>query len=68
MHFREWKILHFALKIVPKGQTKNNPALVEITALRQIDAKPLSKPMLTRFIDAYMRGNWGRWVNADIRM
>ena len=40
---------------VPKGPIDNNQALVKIMASHQIDDKPLSEPILTRFTDAYMR-------------
>ena len=43
-----------SLKFVPKGPIDNILALVEIMAWRQIGDKPLSEPMLTRPIDAYM--------------
>ena len=47
-------LMKISLKYVPKGPIDNNPALVLIMAWR-IGDKPLSEPMLTRFIDAYMR-------------
>ena len=53
----------FLLKIhwsfVTKCPIENNPALVQITAWRRIGDKPLSEPMLTRFIDAYVQ-HWGK--------
>ena len=33
----------------------NNPALVQIMAWRRSGDKPLSKPMIVKFTDAYMR-------------
>ena len=43
------------LKLVPKCQIDNNPALVQIMAWRRIGNTPLSEPMPTWFSDAYMR-------------
>ena len=47
--------LKISLKIVPKGSIDNNPALFYVMAWRQINDKPLSELILTRFTDAYMR-------------
>ena len=47
--------LKISLKIVAKGPIDNNLELVGIMAWRGIGDKPLSKPMLIRFSDAYMR-------------
>ena len=47
-------LIRISLKCVPQGPFDNNPALVQIMAWRRIGDKPLSEPMLTRFIDAYM--------------
>ena len=51
-----------SLKSVPKGSIDNNATSVQTMAWRQISDKQLPKPMLTRFIDSYMR-HWGemRW-------
>ena len=56
MDFREWKciLIKFQLKFVPDGPIDNKPALVKMMAWRWIGDKPLSEPMLTRSIDAYM--------------
>ena len=43
-----------SLKFVAKVPINNNPALVEIMALRRIGGK-LYEPMLTRFSDTYMQ-------------
>ena len=51
-------LIKISLKFVPKGPIDNNPALVWIMAWRLLGAKPLSQPILTRFIDTYM-GHWG---------
>ena len=48
-------LIKISLKFVPKGPNDNNPALVKIMAWRRIGDKPLSKPMLTWFTDAYIR-------------
>ena len=49
------KMLQFSLKFVPKGPIDNKLALVQVMDCRFFGAKPLPEPMLTRFIDAYMR-------------
>ena len=38
-------------KFVPKWRVDNKPALIQVMAWRWIRDKPLSEPMLTRFID-----------------
>ena len=48
-------LIKISLKFVPEGPIDNNSALVQIMAWRQIGDKSLSEPMLTEFIDAYMR-------------
>ena len=50
-----WISLNISLKFVPKLGINNIPSLVLITAWRRIGDRPLSKPMLTWFTDAYMR-------------
>ena len=68
MHFHEWKmfyIIRISPKIVAKGPIDINPALVQIMAWCRTGDKPLSEPMLTKFIDAYMRhvgGGQVGWV------
>ena len=47
--------IKFSLKFVPKRPIRNKSALVQVMACRLFGAKPLPKPMLTQFIDAYMR-------------
>ena len=44
-----------SLKFFPKGPNDNKAALVQIMAWRRTGDKPLSEPMLTQFIDPYMR-------------
>ena len=48
-------LIEISLKFVPRGPIDNKLALIKRMAWRQIGSKPLSEPMLTRFIDAYMR-------------
>ena len=48
-------LIDISLKLVPRGQISYIPALVQMTIWRRIGHKPLSEPMLTQFIDAYMR-------------
>ena len=44
-----------SLKFAPNGPIDSNQALVWIMAWHRIDDKPLSEPVLTWFIDVYMR-------------
>ena len=48
-------LILISLKLVPKGPIDNKAALVKVMACRQTGDKPLSEPMLTQFIDTYMR-------------
>ena len=48
-------LIEISLKFVPKGPTDNNLEFVQIMAWRRISDKPLSEPMLSQFIDAYVR-------------
>ena len=47
-------LIKISLKLVPRGSIDNKPALVQLMAWRRTGDKPLSKPMLTQFTDAYM--------------
>ena len=47
--------IHIALKYVPKSPIDNKPALVQALAWRRTCDKPLPGPMMTQFIEAYMR-------------
>ena len=47
--------IHISLKCVPKSSADNKPSLVQVTACCLFSAKPLPEPMMTKFIDAYMR-------------
>ena len=44
-----------SIKFVPEGPINYKPASVQVMAWRQTGVKPLPEPMLTLFIDAYMR-------------
>ena len=44
-----------SLKFIPKGVIDNKPALVQVMACGRTGDKPLSEPMMTHFINAYMR-------------
>ena len=48
-------LIQISLKFVPKGLIHNDSALVVVKAWRRTGEKPLPKPMLTHFTDAYMR-------------
>ena len=50
-----WISIKISLKFVPEGLTDNKPVLVQVMAWHQTGDKPLPKPMLTQFTDAYMR-------------
>ena len=56
-------LIKISLKFVPDGPIDNNLALVWIMAWHGIGEKPLSEPMVTQFIDAYMRhyGKVSQW-------
>ena len=47
-------MIKISLKFALKGPIDNNRALVQVMAWGQIDNKPLSELMLTRFTEAYM--------------
>ena len=44
-----------SLKFVLKGPIDNKPALIQVMAWCQTGNKPLPEPMLTQYIDAFMR-------------
>ena len=46
--------IRISQKFVPRSQTANKPALVQVMAWRQTGDKPLPEAMLTQFTDAYM--------------
>ena len=47
--------IRISLKFVLKSPIDNKPALVQIIAWRRTGDRPLPEPMLTQFIDEYMR-------------
>ena len=47
--------IQISLKYVPRSPIDNKSALFRAMALRRTGDKPLPKPMMTLFIDAYMR-------------
>ena len=47
--------IRISLKFIPRDPIDNRPALVQVMAWRRTGDKPLPEPMLTQFIDAYMR-------------
>ena len=44
-----------SLKNIPRSAIDNKPALVQVMAWCQTGDKPLPEPMMTQFIDTYMR-------------
>ena len=48
-------LIRISLKFVPRGPLDKKLYLVPVLFLIQTGAKPLSEPILTQFIDAYMR-------------
>ena len=48
-------LIRISQKFVPKVPICNESALVQVMARRRTGDKPLSEPLLTHFIDAYMR-------------
>ena len=44
-----------SLKLVPRGLISNKSALVQVMAWCRTGDKLLPEPMMTQFIDAYMR-------------
>ena len=47
--------IQITLKYVPMSPIDNKPELVPAMAWRRAGDKPLPGPMITQFIDAYMR-------------
>ena len=48
-------LIKISREFAPKGPIDNDPTLVQLMAWRWIGDKPLSEPMLTQFVDTYMR-------------
>ena len=57
--------IQVSLIYVFRSPVDNKPALVQIMAWCRRGDKPISEPILTQFIDAYIFGTRGRWVNID---
>ena len=58
MQFRHRKCFNFiknSLNVIPKGPMDNNSSFVQVMAWRRTGDKPLHKPMMAEFNDAYMR-------------
>ena len=58
INFLEWKLwilIKISLKFVSKGSFNNKPAYVQVMAWHRTGNKLLFEPMMTQFIDAYMR-------------
>ena len=47
--------IQISLKHVPMSPIDNKPALFQVMAWRRTGDKPLPEPMITQFINAYMR-------------
>ena len=54
MDAKFYMLIQISLKSVPKGPIDNKAVLVHVMAWRRTGDKPLSEPMLTQFIGAYM--------------
>ena len=48
-------LIRISLKFVPKGPVNDTSALVQVMVWSRTDDKPLDEPMLTQFLNAYMR-------------
>ena len=55
-------LITISLKFVPKGPINNIPALVRIMAGHQSGDKPLSEPVMPKFIDAYICITQPQWI------
>ena len=47
--------IQISLKYVPRNPIDNKPELVQVMAWRRAGDKPLPGPIITQFIEAYMR-------------
>ena len=47
--------IQILFKLIPMSTINNKPALVKVMTWRQTGDKPLPEPILTQFLDAYMR-------------
>ena len=48
-------LIPISLQLFRMSPIDNKPALIQVMAWRRIGDKPLPKPMMTQFTDAYMR-------------
>ena len=48
-------LIKISLKFLPKRPIQNNTVLLKMRAQGRLGDKPLSAPILTQYIDAYMR-------------
>ena len=48
-------LVHISLKYIPRGPIDKKATFVQIMTWRRTGDKPLPEPMMTQFIDAYMR-------------
>ena len=60
-----WTSLKISLKLVPKVQINNIPALVQVMAWRRPGDKPLSEPMMVNLL-TQICASWPQWVNGII--
>ena len=51
----DWILIQISLNHVPRSPIDNKSALVRVMAWRRSGDKPLPGPMMTQFIEAYMR-------------
>ena len=49
------RIIQIWMKFIPRSPIDNKPTLVQVMAWCRAGNKPLSEPMMTQLIDAYMR-------------
>ena len=47
--------IHISVKYVPRSPVVNKPVLIQVMDWRRTGDKPLPGPVMTQFIDAYMR-------------
>ena len=57
--------IQVSLKCVPMGLITNKPALVQIMVWSRTGDKPLSKPMMAKFTDAYIATRT-HWCNGKL--
>ena len=48
-------LIQISVRLIPRSPIGNKPALVQVMAWRRAGDKPLPKPMLTQFTNAYLR-------------